>query len=204
MEQPLARVVASFFLNRQCPGPEYFNSPIQGTVINVRSFFVFLNERCKTKDTLLNSDRIKNNMQEIHLVQEGFNLWDGLLPKILEDYRENYILRDVSFPTNIHCAERAVKLANHCFLLNRQEASRTLCAVGNLKVLENEINDQEKCMKKHTAESQVVQIRKSFVQKLKAMHSSSIAWKKSMNRRTSANKKLQRKFSQQINTNSPQ
>ena len=72
-------------------------------------------------------------MQEIHLVQEGFNLWDGFLPKILEDYRENYILRDASFPTNSHCAERAVKLANHCSLLNRQEASRTLCAVGNFE-----------------------------------------------------------------------
>ena len=69
----------------------------------------------------------------MHLIQQGFNLWDGVLPIILEVYRENYILRDASFPTNTHMAERAVKLANHCLLLNRQEASQTLCAVANFE-----------------------------------------------------------------------
>ena len=72
-------------------------------------------------------------MQEIRLIQQGFNLWDGVLPQILEDYRDNYILHDASFPTNTHMAERAVKLANHCSLLNRQEASRTLCAVASFE-----------------------------------------------------------------------
>ena len=133
-EQPLARAVTSFFANEQYQGPAYYNSPIQGTAIDVRRFCLFLNKRCTTKDALLSSDRIKNNMQEIRLIQQGFNLWDdGVLPMILEDYRDNYILHDASFPTNTHMAERAVKSANHCSLLNRQEASRTLCAVANFE-----------------------------------------------------------------------
>ena len=43
-EQPLARAVASFFANEQYQGPDYYNSPIQGTTKNVRRFCLFLNK----------------------------------------------------------------------------------------------------------------------------------------------------------------
>ena len=126
--------MASFLLDEQFQGPEYFTSTIHNQIINARIFEAFLKERCSTKDDILKTNEVRDYIPEIQLIHNGFNLWTAsVLLKILEDLKLHYILQLSSFPTNNHMAERAVKLSHHCSLQKRQELMRTLCAVGNFE-----------------------------------------------------------------------
>ena len=120
-EQPIAQAVASFLLNRP-PNGVVFESPIHERKFDVAKFHEFLNLRCTTKNSIVNTEMVTQYQQEIQQIQEGVDLWcntPSLLAPLLQDYRLKYILRYASFPTNSHNAERGVKLSNHCSLAKR-------------------------------------------------------------------------------------
>ena len=128
-EQPISQAVASFLLNAP-PNPVMYESKIHGRNIDVRMFHLFLRKRCTTISNILNTEEVTKHHQEIQLMQQGFDLWNGLPPPILQEYRDHYRLHYGSFPTASQNAERGVKLANHCTLQKRGERQRSLYATA--------------------------------------------------------------------------
>jgi hypothetical protein len=125
-EVDTAQVVAQFLLGREATGfarNGISESKIHERQISTSSFRDFLEARfTMNKQEILTSIHLAPIIQDLSLVADGGDMWvPQECPIRLKRMQEHYKHCFSALATNSHLAERDVKGANFCFLINRPE-----------------------------------------------------------------------------------
>lgn len=137
-EAPTARVLACIIIGKKDNSDlQPFYSTCHGKNIDLESFRHFLKERCTTISSVQVSAEISGNVQAIHKIAEGGDMWSENSDDLLMGFREKFLLLYSSLPTNTHEVESGVKNARYCTVQGRSEQMRSTYALARSQILED-------------------------------------------------------------------